>query len=48
MTATRLSDVCEDVKLEPFLLTLNGDEQTMRKTAKMKDDVRLDICSRSF
>ena len=44
ITATLLSDVFKDVELEPSLLTLNGEEQTMRKTAKLL----LDICARSF
>ena len=48
MAATLLSDVCKDVKLEPSLLTLNGEEQTMRKTAETNDEVQLDICARSF
>ena len=39
ITATLLSDVCKDVELEPSLLSLNGKEQTMRKTAKMNDEV---------
>ena len=38
ITATILSDVCKDVELESFLLTLNGEEQTMRKTAKTNDE----------
>ena len=29
-------------------MTLNGEEQTMSKTAKTNDEVRLDICARSF
>ena len=37
--ATLLSDVCKDVELELFLLTLNGEGQTMRKTAKTNDEV---------
>ena len=48
ITATLLSDVCKDVELEPSLLTLNGEEQTMRKAAKMNDEIRLDICARCF
>ena len=48
ITATLLSDVCKDVELEPSLLTLNGEQPTMRKTAKTNDEVRLDICARSF
>ena len=48
ITATLFSDVCKDVELESFLLTLNGVEQTMRKTAKTNDEVRLDICATSF
>ena len=46
--ATLLSDVCKDVELEPSLLTLNGDEQTMRKIAQTNDEVRLKICAKSF
>ena len=48
ITATLLSDVCKDIELKPSLLTLNAEEQTMRKTAKTNDEVRLDICARSF
>ena len=48
ITATLLSEVCKDVELEPSLLTLNGEEQTMSKTATKNDEVRLDICARSF
>ena len=48
ITATLLSDLCKDVEIEPSLLTLNGEQHTMRKTAKTNDEVRLDICARSF
>ena len=48
ITATILSEVCKGVELEPSLLTLNGDEQTMSKTAKKNDEVRLEICAGSF
>ena len=48
ITAALLSDVCKDVELEPSFLALNGDEQTMRKIAKMNDEIRLDICATSF
>ena len=48
VSATLLSDICKDVELEPSLLTLNGEQHTMRKTAKRNDEVRLDICARSF
>ena len=48
LTATLLSDVCKDAELEPSLLTLNGEEQTLRKTAKTNDEIRLDICAKSF
>ena len=48
ITAALLSDVCKDVKLEPSFLALNGKEQTMRKIAKMNDEIRLAICARSF
>ena len=29
MLATLLSDVCKDIELEPSILTLNGEEQTV-------------------
>ena len=48
IAATFLSVVFIDVKLEPSLLALNGKEQTLRKTVKTSDEVRLDICARSF
>ena len=48
ITATISSEVCKGVELEPSLLTLNGEEQTMSKTAKKNGEVRLDICARSF
>ena len=48
ITATLLSDVCKDLELEPSLLTLNGEQHTMRKTAETNDEVRFDICARSF
>ena len=48
ISATLLSDVCKDVELEPSLLSVNGEEQAMRKTATTNDAVRLDICARSF
>ena len=48
ITATHLSEVCKDIELEPSLLTLNGEEQTMSKIAKRNDEVRLDICASSF
>ena len=48
LTTTLLSDVCKDIELEPSLFTLNGQQHTMRKTAKTNDEVRLDICARSF
>ena len=48
ITATLLSNVSKDVELEPFLLALNRDEQTMVKTAKTNDEVRLNICARRF
>ena len=48
ITAALLSDAYKDVELEPSFLTLNGEEQTMRKTAKTNDKVRLNICAKSF
>ena len=48
ITATLLSEVCKDVELEPPLLILNGEEQTMSKIFKKSDEVRLDICAGSF
>ena len=41
--AAHLSDICKDVELEASLLKLNGEEQMMRKRAKMNDEVRLEI-----
>ena len=41
ITATHLSDVFKDVELEPFFFTLIGEEQTMRKTTKTNDEVRV-------
>ena len=38
-TVTLLSDVCKDVELEPSLLTLNGEKETIRKTAETNDGV---------
>ena len=48
ITATFLSDVWKDVELEPSPLALNGENQTVRKTTKINDEVQLDICARSF
>ena len=48
ITAAILSDIHKDVKLQASLLTLNGEEQTISKTAKKIDEVRLEICARSF
>ena len=48
ITTTLLSDICKDVKFEPSFLILNWEEQTVRKTAKTNDEVRFDICARSF
>ena len=49
ITATILLDVCKDVELNTFLLTtLNGEKQTLKKTAKTTDEVRLDICALDF
>ena len=48
ITASLLSDIYKDVKLQASLLTLNGEEQTISKTAKKIDEVQLDICARSF
>ena len=47
ITATLLLDVCRNIELEPSLLTLDGEEQTMKKAAKKNDDVRCQICARS-
>ena len=43
ITAKLLSELCKDVAVEPSLLKLNGEQETMRRTAKNNDDVRLDI-----
>ena len=39
ITVTLLSDVCKDVELEPSLLTLNGEKETIRKTAETNNGV---------
>ena len=41
ITATLLSDVSKNVKLEQFLLIFNGEELTMEKTAKTNGETRL-------
>ena len=46
VTATLLSDVCKDIKLQPSFLTLNREIQTTRKRVKTNDEVQLDICPR--
>ena len=48
ITATLLSNVYKDVEFGPSLWILHGEEQTMRKTAKTNDEVRLHICAKSF
>ena len=46
--AMLLSYLCKDVEFDPSLLTLNGEEQTMRKTAKTIYEIRLNICASGF
>ena len=47
LTATLLSEVCHDVKVEPALQPLTG-EALRYKTAVCEDDARLDICAAGF
>ena len=39
ITVTLLSDVCKNVELEPSLLTLNEERETIRKTAETNEGV---------
>ena len=34
--------------VEPSLLKLNGEEETMRRTAKKNNEIRLDLSARGF
>ena len=47
LTATLLSEVCHDVKVEPALQPLTG-EALRYKTAVCEDDACLDICAAGF
>lgn len=38
----------KDVRVEPFLMKLNVEEQTMRRTAKKNNEHRLDISVKRF
>ena len=40
--------MCKDVRVEPSLLKLNGEEETMRRTAKKNNKIRLDVSARGF
>ena len=47
VTASYLTEVCKDVKVEPILTTLTG-EQFEERTANSAQDARLDISARGF
>jgi hypothetical protein len=47
ITARLLTEVCNDVEVEPPLIKLTG-EQMRHKTAKIKEEARPDISARSF
>jgi hypothetical protein len=46
-TATLLKEVCHDVRVEPNLLKLTG-EEFCEKTSNLKDEARADVCARGF
>ncbi len=47
MTATLMSEVCHNVKIEPGLQPVTG-EQLEHRTANREDGARLDIVAQSF
>ena len=47
MTATLMSEVCHNVKIEPGLQPVTG-EQFEHRTANREDGARLDIVAQSF
>jgi len=48
ITSDLLNVVCKDVESEPHLIKLNGEENTLNKSAKKNDEVRLDVSARGF
>ena len=47
VTAQLLSEVCKDVKIEPTLIQLNG-ENLEERTANTSDEARLDVSALGF
>ena len=47
ITATLLKEVCHDVRVEPNLTKLTGEEFS-EKTANLRDEARSDVCARGF
>lgn len=48
ITAKILSGLFKDARAEPSLLKLIGEEETMRRTTKKINEVRLDVNARGF
>ena len=48
ITAKLLSGLCKDVRAEPSLLKLNGEDGITRRATKRNDEVRLDVSTRRF
>lgn len=46
IAAKLLSEVYKDLRVEPSLLELNGEEETMRRKAKNNNKVGLDVSAR--
>lgn len=46
IAAKLLTEVYKDLRVEPSLLELNGEEETMRRKAKNNNNVRLDVSAR--
>lgn len=46
IAAKLLTEVYKDLRVEPSLLELNGEEETMRRKAKNNNKVRLDVSAR--
>ena len=46
-TVILLNEVCHDVRVEPDLQKLTGEEFNER-TSNLKDEARVDVCARGF
>ena len=46
IAAKLLTEVYKDLRVEPSLLELNGEEETMRRKAKNNNKVKLDVSAR--